>query len=77
MKGKIVLCDGLNPIGPFLAGAVGVVSSTDILNDTANVFPLPGSRVSSADGTGIYTYVQFTRYILSINLFRLSSSSKF
>lgn len=55
-----MLCDGLNTGGPFYAGARGAILSQDGPKDKADIFPLPASYISLADGTSIYSYMSST-----------------
>lgn len=66
VKGKIVLCVGRNTIGPFLAEAVGVISTDDGPKDKADIFPLPESYVSLPVGNSIYSYIKSSRYAIWI-----------
>ena len=56
VKGKIVLCIGLDRAGPkdalsaFLAGAVGTVIADGLPKDFSLIFPLPTSRLTAGDG---------------------------
>ncbi|XP_059434013.1 cucumisin-like [Corylus avellana] len=61
VKGKIVLCDGLNSrLGPLLAGAIGTVYRGPRI-DTAFSFPLPASSLRSEDGGTVSIYINTTR----------------
>jgi hypothetical protein len=62
VKGKIVLCDGLDDgEGPLLAGAVGTVYQGR-RTDSAFSFPLPASSLRPEDGASVRLYVNTTRY---------------
>ncbi|XP_062156718.1 cucumisin-like [Alnus glutinosa] len=61
VKGKIVLCDGLDDgEGPLLAGAVGTVYQGR-RTDSAFSFPLPASSLRPEDGASVGLYVNTTR----------------
>ena len=63
MKGKIVLCEGVDSGTPaFVAGAAGVVYRDDGDKDVAFLFPLPASNLGEKDGTSVFDYINMTRY---------------
>lgn len=60
VKGKIVLCDGLNDgEGASAAGAIGAVMQDYI--DVAFNFPLPVSCLSSDAGSEVSSYLNSTK----------------
>ncbi|XP_031274011.1 cucumisin-like [Pistacia vera] len=61
VRGKIVLCDGLDTgEGPALAGAAGCIMSDEIYQDVAFLFPLPTSYLNLKDGSKVATYLNST-----------------
>ncbi|KAM7271263.1 hypothetical protein ACFE04_030477 [Oxalis oulophora] len=62
VKGKIVICDELSDgMGPYEAGAAGVVIRSDHPQDEAPKYLLPASRVGLADAAIIFKYLNSTR----------------
>ncbi|XP_031274042.1 cucumisin-like [Pistacia vera] len=61
VRGKIVLCDGLDTgEGPALAGAAGCIMSDEIYQDVAFLFPIPTSYLNLKDGSKVATYLNST-----------------
>ncbi|XVF83795.1 hypothetical protein PTKIN_Ptkin16aG0521100 [Pterospermum kingtungense] len=62
VKGKIVLCDGLDFMeGPLDVGAVGAVIQDDGFKDFAFSFPLPVTDLELTDGSDVLQYINSTK----------------
>ncbi|KAF8010018.1 hypothetical protein BT93_J0866 [Corymbia citriodora subsp. variegata] len=62
VKGKIVLCDSINPGDAALsAGAAGSIMQVLGEMDLAFSFPVPASVLNAADGSEVFDYLKSTR----------------
>eukprot|EP01018_Ginkgo_biloba_P040200 Gb_37571 [translate_table: standard] len=62
VRGKIVLCTYASDpaIGVIVADGVGVVSVLDLANDTAFLFSIPATLISSIQGEEVQSYIEST-----------------
>lgn len=62
VKGKIVLCEGVEGVPEALrVGVVGILTQGQTYVDTAYSYPLPGCYLQAKDAVDIHKYIRSTR----------------